>query len=523
MSGMKRNVAALVVAFILIVSIAGFVYRGSPAETDSTGTQSTKNEGDIRIYAMIENENAAFEMALFNIEIGDAKINETNVPMLAYTGAPGRVVFKIKGWAINWNGVEFDVSGKVTVSTEAGKTYLITLEPVHEPGIFVMRLDEKLSGVIGRDVPTTIFLEDSTAVGDTLARAGFPSELTVNKELREKYLNLWKETGNLSYLQAYRDLSYHIKTLGLMAKLGNVDGPAVRTLVLGLRATDYYYSHWSEPGRKDMILVFFNDSPYYGALKVADGPMCSRLPFIYYTARGFNLYPVSALHWAEIYYERGDYEAMLEILDELLPFATYGRYSGTEYAVFHIYFHFQNASIPWVSGYAQGMAAGLYALAYNLTENETYLETAKLFLNSFDLPLSQNGFVVQTKYGPWYLEYNYYPEQLVLNGHIIALQGLYHYWKVTGDERAYNLFWEGAMSVKKALPDFDTGDWSRYASIYDSSSEFYHRLHIKLLVWLYMKTGDETFLEYAEKWDEYLKERGLELENIPRLLKEMGK
>lgn len=103
------------------------------------------------------------------------------------------------------------------------------------------------------------------------------------------------------------------------------------------------------------------------------------------------------------------------------------------------------------------MTAGLYARAYNLTENETYLETARLFLNSFSLPLSQNGFVVQTKYGPWYLEYNYYPEQLVLNGHIITLQGLY-YWKVTGDERTYDLFWEGAMSVKKALPDFDTGD-----------------------------------------------------------------
>lgn len=112
---------------------------------------------------------------------------------------------------------------------------------------------------------------------------------------------------------------------------------------------------------------------------------------------------------------------------------------------------------PGVSGYAQGMTAGLYARAYNLTENETYLETARLFLNSFNLPLSQNGFVVQTKYDPWYLEYNYYPEQLVLNGHIITLQGLY-YWKVTGDERTYDLFWEGAMSVKKALPDFDTGD-----------------------------------------------------------------
>ncbi|WP_199920119.1 hypothetical protein [Thermococcus piezophilus] len=48
---------------------------------------------------------------------------------------------------------------------------------------------------------------------------------------------------------------------------------------------------------------------------------------------GFNLYPVSALHWAQVYYERGDYNAMLEILDELLPFATHSTYNDTEYAV----------------------------------------------------------------------------------------------------------------------------------------------------------------------------------------------
>ncbi|WP_054840865.1 D-glucuronyl C5-epimerase family protein [Thermococcus peptonophilus] len=132
-------------------------------------------------------------------------------------------------------------------------------------------------------------------------------------------------------------------------------------------------------------------------------------------------------------------------------------------------------------------------------------------------------FIAETKYGVWYLEYNYYPEQLVLNGHIITLQGLYHYWEVTGgDEKAYELFIKGGVeSVKKALPDFDTGNWSRYASVYNSSSEFYHRLHIRLLLWLYAKTGDETFMEYAEKWNSYLAERGLKKENIEKLLQEM--
>lgn len=519
---MKRNVATLVIVSILIVGIAGFVYRDNASRTDLTGNRGTEKPENARVYAMVENKNAAFEMALFSVEIGGTRINETNVPVLVYTGSPGRVTFSIGGWALNWNGVKFDVRGKVTVNAEAGRDYLVTLEPVHEPGIFIMRTDERLSGVIGRDVPGTILLDDNTVTREILAREGFSGEFLANEKLRERYLNLWGITGNLSYLKAYRDLGYHLKTLGLMARLGNVEEPAVRTLILDLRATDYYYSRWSEPGRKDLILLFSNDSPYRGALKVTDGPIRSRLPFVYYSARGFNLYPVSALHWGEIYYERGDYGTMLGILNELLPLITYGEHNGAEYALFHIYFQFQNASVPWVSGYAQGVAAGLYALAYNITGNETYLKTAGLFLNSFDLPPGRDGFVVSTKYGQWYLEYNYYPDELVLNGHIIALRGLYHYWKVTGDEKAHGLFWKGAMSVRRALPDFDTGEWSRYAIIYNSSSVFYHRLHVKLLVWLYAKTGDETFLRYAERWNGYLEKKGLKPEDIPALLDEMG-
>ncbi|WP_088865298.1 D-glucuronyl C5-epimerase family protein [Thermococcus barossii] len=518
---MDRNAAVLVIVLVLIAGMAGFAHwRGSP-EDGCSPAPMPPNGTAVRIYVMIENENAAFEMALFSVKVGDAKLSETNVPVLAYEGKPGTVHLSVRGSTINWNGVKFEITGTVSLDTEPGRSYLVTLTPVHEPGVFLMEVDKGLSGVIGQDVPSTVFLDDYTVAEDVLKQAGFSDELEANRKLRERYLRLWKETGNLSYLQIHRDLTYHLRALALMAKLDRLSETAVRTYTLDILATDYYYSRFEVPGRKDLILVFSNDSPYYGAIRAADGPIKSRLPFVYYTARGFNLYPVSALHWAHVYFERRDYAAMTEILDELLPFAVYSQYEGTEYALFPVYFHFQNASVPWVSGYAQGMAAGLYAAAYNITGNETYLITAELFLNSFELPLSENGFVAQTKYGPWYLEYNYYPDELVLNGHIIALQGLYYYWEVTGDKRAYDLFWSGAMSVRKALPDFDTGSWSRYASIYDTSSEFYHRLHIKLLVWLYSKTGEETFLEYAEKWNGYLEKKGLKPENIGALLEQM--
>ncbi|WP_245250266.1 D-glucuronyl C5-epimerase family protein [Thermococcus stetteri] len=513
---MKKNALVLVIASLIIMLLVGGVL------IVHTPNGKDPSSEDVRVYVMLLEENAAFEMADFSIKVGNALLTETNRPVLAYRGKPGEIKLDAHGATRNWNGIKFNVEGGIIINaTEGGKDYLVTIEATHEPGVFVLKQVPELSGVIGKDVPETLFLEDYPVVEEVMREAGTLGELERNQELRDTYLRLWGETGNLNYLLAYRDLSYHMKTLALLKKLGKLDAVGVKTYVMDMIATDYYYSRFNRPGKKDMTLVFGNSSPYYGTIKATDGPIKSNLPFVYYPARGFNLYPVSAVHWAHSYLLMGRRDLTLEILDQLMPFVEYGEYNGETFAILPVYFHFQNASVPWISGYAQGVAAGLYALAYNMTGNASYLTIAKLFLNSFDLPLTENGFVIETKYGIWYLEYNYYPDQLVLNGDIITLQGLYYYWEVTGDEKAHELFVKGVESVKKALPDFDTGNWSRYASIYNSSSEFYHRLHIRLLLWLYAKTGDETFLEYAEKWNGYLAERGLKKEDIGKLLQEM--
>ncbi|OYT32775.1 D-glucuronyl C5-epimerase, partial [Archaeoglobales archaeon ex4484_92] len=73
---------------------------------------------------------------------------------------------------------------------------------------------------------------------------------------------------------------------------------------------------------------------------------------------------MSAIHWAEIYFKRGNYEIALQFLNNLQEFIYFGNYNSKDYALFLNYFHFENSSIPWVSGYAQGMGAGLYAKAY---------------------------------------------------------------------------------------------------------------------------------------------------------------
>ena len=321
-------------------------------------------------------------------------------------------------------------------------------------------------------------------------------------------------TTNVLFLFSSIEASYPTKTFAKAWKREeNISRGQIRMLYLTLRANNEYYSKHISPLKSFHPITFGNKSPYEKVF-FAKGDFNTSLPFVHYNFRGLVLYPVSALHWADTYFKNGNTKEALRILDELRGVMVVKKKDGVEYALFLNYFHFENSSVPWVSGYAQGLGAGLYAKAYQLTGKKEYLNIAKLLLNSFDLPLEMNGFVSNTKYGPWYLEYNYNSNELVLNGHIIALQGLYYYWEITKDKKAWQLFQAGVESTKKALPIFDTNSWSKYSNIHGDASEFYHRLHIQLLKWLYDVTGDEYFLNYARKWNNYLIYRGLPPEDL---------
>ncbi|WP_324736485.1 D-glucuronyl C5-epimerase family protein [Thermococcus sp. SY098] len=488
-----------------------------------TSFHSHNHNYPIKVFVQIEEENAIFEIAKFELTVGNVTIDRLDTPI--FVGRVGidngkvPIVFTVKGTLINWYGKSFKVKELLSAifNATSNDEILITLKIYKEDDTFRVGIDEKKSGIIGRDVPEDVFLSPETALLKTAKGTKFYEELAEeigkNEKIKSKLLDEYKRTGNLTYLKSYRDSFYTIRVFGELAKWRRLSKVEYRILLAELKANNAYYSHYTSPTKDFSALVFSDDSPYYSTFRMKDS-LNSSLPFVYYTGRGFNLYPVTAIHWAEMYFQRGQNEKALQILKELSQYAQYGEYGGKEYVLFKNYFHFENSSIPWVSGYAQGMGAGVYAIAYNLTGNETYLRIAKGLVNSFDLPPSMNGFVSHTKYGDWYLEYNYNSNELVLNGHIIALQGLYYYWQVTNDEKAWLLFQKGVQAVRNALPIFDTGSWSRYSNIHGDASEFYHRLHIRLLKWLYDVTGDKYFLEYARKWNDYLMIRGLKPEKI---------
>nr|MBC8526075.1 hypothetical protein [Candidatus Cloacimonadota bacterium] len=109
---------------------------------------------------------------------------------------------------------------------------------------------------------------------------------------------------------------------------------------------------------------------------------------------------------------------------------------------------------------------------------------------------------------PFYEEYTAEVPTLVLNGMIFSLCGVYDFIRVFPENKlAKKIFDDGIATLKKILPEYDLGYWSRYnlckSDWYpeiDPATIGYQRLHITQLEMLYKLTNEEIFKKYAVKF-----------------------
>ena len=163
-------------------------------------------------------------------------------------------------------------------------------------------------------------------------------------------------------------------------------------------------------------------------------------------------------------------------------------------------FSYKSPQQPY-SSMAQGEAISLLIRAHILTKNEKYItatERAKEFMLK---PLSECGVAEYVGEDVYFYEWTVNP--VVLNGWIFSLWGLYDYCKYTGDEECRSILDKTLFSLRKSLPSYDTGFWSRYDDGKRICSPFYHKLHIAQLRVMYDLFGDEIYCEYADKWEGY--------------------
>jgi len=167
---------------------------------------------------------------------------------------------------------------------------------------------------------------------------------------------------------------------------------------------------------------------------------------------------------------------------------------------------------PWYSGLAQGQAISLLVRAWEATKIKSYLETAQRAFAAFCTPTCDGGVAFTDERGHlWFEEYIVSPPTHILNGFIWAMWGVYDYFLTSGDAFARDLFERAVRTLEVNLERYDLGFWSLYEQsgtfLPMVASPFYHQLHIVQLRVMYRLTGKDIFLQCADRWAGYSRDR----------------
>jgi hypothetical protein len=173
-----------------------------------------------------------------------------------------------------------------------------------------------------------------------------------------------------------------------------------------------------------------------------------------------------------------------------------------------LYYNFPFASYdvkpPWRSALAQAKAVEALADAHKITNNQTYLDTAKSLLNSFFVEIKDGGVTIKTPNDGWWYE-EYADEEVnpprVLNGMLMTLYFINKYYEYTNDTDAKYLFDQGIMALRKNLPLYDNNGNSYYDINKKPASSTYHGIHIGFLKRLLDISEDDILRTYHDKWE----------------------
>jgi heparosan-N-sulfate-glucuronate 5-epimerase len=166
-----------------------------------------------------------------------------------------------------------------------------------------------------------------------------------------------------------------------------------------------------------------------------------------------------------------------------------------------------NASAPWYSAMAQARIMVAFERAYELTQDEHYLQLADGAMRALEVPIELGGvlYIDPKDNGKWYEELaggGRASPPLILNGFIFSLLDLHDFYVQTGSQDAKSLFEEGITELKRHLSDYDTGRWTYYDRVGHLAYD-YHYVHINQMQELYEITGDTEFKAYHDKWASY--------------------
>lgn len=196
------------------------------------------------------------------------------------------------------------------------------------------------------------------------------------------------------------------------------------------------------------------------------------------------------------------------------------------YSIFELSYKHVNYQLPigWHDAMGQGRIINLMLKAHNLTNDQKYLNEAKLLSNAYFIDISDGGLTYKTKNNGWWYEHFAHKEGLhprVLNGMMFTLLDLYSLYEYTNDTDVKFLFDQGIIALKNDLPIYDFFGYTYYDSLKGSTNYNYQKIHVEQTKLLYEITGEKIFLEYHNKWKSCEEFCHFILKHIALLLREI--
>jgi hypothetical protein len=219
--------------------------------------------------------------------------------------------------------------------------------------------------------------------------------------------------------------------------------------------------------------------------------------------------PIGLIQWTLGWGERaaaGDERAATQFLDAARR--VFGRAERRAGAALFYY----TVSVPkyglggsWLSAHAQGQAASVFVRAFRRTGADVWADAAARSV----VPLLSGSFglVSESRDGPVLEEAPCRPPSQILNGWITGLWGLFDVAETLGDADADDAFRDGLDCLRRRLPLYDVGWWTRYSlyphRIRDLAKPVYHRFHATQLEALARLTGRPDLAATAARWRSY--------------------
>jgi hypothetical protein len=204
----------------------------------------------------------------------------------------------------------------------------------------------------------------------------------------------------------------------------------------------------------------------------------------YFPGRGFEFHPLANFGALNAVAGSKNVVATTKLASALLARAVVER-NGT---VWEYYFDYSGGRAPWLSGFAQAVAA--QALARAATVDQT--DATALREDARGAYRSLPGRLLQaTGFGPWIRLYGF-NHDVVLNAQLQSALSLADYAKTAANTEAGALAEALKTAAARALPSFSTGYWSYYALPGDISNVHYQDYVAQLLGILARRDGRFT-------------------------------